>query len=164
MTIRELDPASGDEIALVAARMRQTLVEVLGEQKGTALYSMEWLVERVRWHLDAEQTTAKVYLIEESDGRISAHAIARIERDEGGRAYGYFSTVFVEPEARKQGRASTLIRHVETWLTRMGMPKVTYNTAADHQKLIGLFEQHGYRITHRTEAMVQLTKELSGRA
>lgn len=50
--IREIDPILINEIELVATRMRQTLVEVLGPEKGTALYTMEWLLERVRWHLD----------------------------------------------------------------------------------------------------------------
>jgi GNAT superfamily N-acetyltransferase len=163
MTIREIDPTSADEVALVAARMRQTLVEVLGEQKGTALYSTEWLVQRVRWHLDPARTIAKVYLMERADRRIAAHAIARIEHDESGKPYGYFSTVFVEPESRNQGVASALIRHVEAWLTHLGMPRVIYNTAHDHAKLIRLFERHGYRISHRTPEMVQVSKPLSGR-
>ena len=163
MRIREIDPASADEVRLVAERMRQTLVEVLGEQKGAALYSMEWLVQRVNWHLDAEQTTARVYLMEGPDGQITAHAIARIERDGAGKPYGYFSTVFVEPDSRNQGHASALIRQVESWLRVMGMPVVVYNTGANHSKVIRLFERHGYEITHRTPDMVQLSKALSGR-
>ena len=95
MTIREINPASVDEVALVASRMRHTLVEVLGEQRGTELYSMDWLVQRVRWHLNPEQTVAKVFLVERTDGWISAHAIARIEHNEHDKPYGYFSTVFV---------------------------------------------------------------------
>ena len=164
MTIREINPASADEVALVASRMRQTLVEVLGEEKGTALYSMDWLVNRVRWHLDPEQTVAKVFLMERSDGWITAHAIARIEYDERCKPYGYFSTVFVEPGSRRQGVASALIRHVENWLRGVGMLTVIYNTAVGHQKLIRLFEQHGYRISHRTAEMVQLSKSLDAHA
>ena len=29
------------------------------------------------------------------------------------------------------------------------MPKIIYNTAADHEKLIRLYARHGYAITHR---------------
>jgi hypothetical protein len=38
--IREINPESKDEISLVAQRMRQTLVEVLGDEKAASLYSM----------------------------------------------------------------------------------------------------------------------------
>ena len=32
-----------DEVALVARRMRLTLMEVIGDEEGQAMYSMEWL-------------------------------------------------------------------------------------------------------------------------
>ena len=158
MTIRQIDADSAAEIGLVAARMRQTLVEVLGEEEGTALYSMEWLLQRVRWHLDPTQTTAKIHVIEEMPGQIIGHAISRIEYDDDGHPYGYFSTIFVDRGSRKKGVASLLIRHVESWLKSMRMPKIVYNTAASHWTVIRLFERHGYRITNRDGEMVQLTK------
>lgn len=99
---REINSESHDEIALVASRMRQTLVEVLGEEKGTALYSMDWLLNRVRWHLDPNQTIGKIFLVEDNGTRILGQAIARIEYDENKAEFGYFSTVFVEPGSRFQ--------------------------------------------------------------
>ena len=147
MMIRQIDPRSADEIALVAARMRQTLVEVLGEEEGTALYSMDWLLQRVRWHLDPAQTTARVYVAENAEGRITGHAIARIERDDSTGPYGYFSTIFVEPNSRNKGLARSLILEVESWLTSMKMPRIVYNTAANHSKLIRLFEREGFQIS-----------------
>lgn len=164
MEIRPIDAASAEEVELVAARMRQTLVEVLGPEKGTALYSMEWLVERVRWHLDPQQTTARIYVAESVDGDITAHAIARIEHELDGRAYGYFSTIFVVPGSRNKGLASKLIAQVESWLRSMNMQKIVYNTAAHHAPLIRLFERHGFRISHREAEMVQLTKVLQERS
>lgn len=158
--IREINRDSDKEIALVALRMRQTLIEVLGEEKGTALYSMEWLLDRVRWHLDPAQTRAKIYLVETGHGEISAHAIARVERDESDAEYGYFSTVFVEPNSRNKGLAKSLLQHVEFWFKEIKMPKVIYNTAGTHTKLLKLFESHGYQVTHRESEMVQLTKLL----
>ncbi len=158
--IRELDPHRESEIYLVASRMRQTLSEVLGEEKGMALYTMDWLVNRVQWHLDARQTTAKIFLLENAGSEIVGHAIARIERGEDDEAYGYFSTVYIEPTSRNQKLASALLNHVEKWLRNMQMPKVIYNTAENHEKLIRLFGHHGYQITHRESEMVQLTKRL----
>ena len=154
MTIREIDPDSAVEIRLVAARMRQTLIEVLGEERAIALYSMDWLVERVRWHLDATGPAAKIYLTEGEQGEITGHAISRVEQDENGQPYGYFSTVFVDPSSRKQGIASLLIQRVESWLESRGMPKIVYNTGAHNAAVIRLFERHGFRITYGGGEMV----------
>lgn len=157
--IRELNPDSKEEISLVASRMRQTLVEVLGEERGTALYSIDWLLERVRWHLDPSKTTAKVFLPENAN-IITGHAIARIEYGDDKLPYGYFSTIFVEPSSRNRGVANALVGHVESWLRQMKMPKIVYNTAKGHAKLIRLFERNGFQITAHEDEMVQLTKLL----
>jgi GNAT superfamily N-acetyltransferase len=159
-SIRELDPGSEAEIALVARRMRQTLEEVLGEEKGKEYYSMEWLVDRVRWHLDPAQTEAKIFLCVSNTGEVVGQAIARLEQKTGGEPYGYFSTIFVEPGSRSQGLATSLLLHVEGWLRSQGVPKIIYNTARNHEKLIRLFGSHGFAITHREAEMVQLTKTL----
>ncbi|MEZ4556464.1 MAG: cupin domain-containing protein [Caldilineaceae bacterium] len=45
-------------IHLVAARMRQTLIEVLQTARGSAMYSLPWLVDRVEFHLDPRSTSA----------------------------------------------------------------------------------------------------------
>ena len=45
--IRQINPSSSSEIELVAKRMRDTLMEVAGAERGEAMYSMEWLIERV---------------------------------------------------------------------------------------------------------------------
>lgn len=159
MIIREIDPKSDFEIGLVAQRMRQTLVEVLGVDKGGSMYSMDWLVERVRWHLDPKNTDGRVFLSENNQGEVIGHAIARIDF---GSSVGYFSTIFVEPSSRRHGIAKYLIRHVESWFSRKGMPKVIYNTADNHAAVIGLFKSQGYSITHAEAKMVQLTKVLAG--
>ncbi len=48
LTVRPLDEASGAEITWVATRMRRTLQEVLGVERGTAMYDLAWLHGRVR--------------------------------------------------------------------------------------------------------------------
>lgn len=162
VTIRDLDPNSCEEIRLVAERMRQTLIDVLGQEKGGSIYTLERLVDRVLWHLDPKNTTARVILSENQDGRITGHAIARIERGEDGVSYGYFSTLFVESESRRQGIATALMSQVEGWFREKQIPKIVYNTAHDNAKLIDLFHKHGYCITHQESEMVQLTKPLEG--
>ena len=158
MNIREIDPQSELEISLVAQRMRQTLVEVLGEEKGGSMYTMDWLIDRVRWHLDPKNTDGRVFLSENQDGKILGQAIARVDH---GSSFGYFSTIFVEPSSRKRGIAADLIRHVEEWFSKSGMLKIIYNTAENHVALIRLFKSHSYEITHSESEMVQLTKFLN---
>ncbi|MBS2032162.1 MAG: GNAT family N-acetyltransferase [Deltaproteobacteria bacterium] len=122
--IREIDRGSSEEVELVASRMRETMVKVLGVERGTTMYSMDWLVQRVRWHLDPENTNGRVFLAEEPSRKIVGHAIARIDPAEAGHAFGYLSTVFVEPRMRNQGVATLFLEHVERWFREMKMPKI----------------------------------------
>lgn len=158
--IREINPNSEFEVELVAKRMRQTLIDVLGEEKGASMYTMDWLKQRVLWHLDSKNTIAKIFLTVTPDERISGQAIARIEYSEDRNPFGYFSTIYVEPESRQQGVATSLLVCVEQWLIKMKMPKIIYNTAESNSKLIRLFREHGYVVTDAQSNMVQLTKQL----
>jgi GNAT superfamily N-acetyltransferase len=157
-SLRELrdDPA---EIEIVARNMRQTLIDVLGAERGAEFYSLDWLVDRVRWHL-APERTAKVLVVEGPDGRIVGHAIVRVEVDEEGASFGYFSTIFVEEASRRQGLATRLMASVEGWVRGHQLRRVVYNTAASNGRLLPLFQRHGYRVTLREGEMVQLTKDL----
>jgi GNAT superfamily N-acetyltransferase len=159
-TVREINPASSEEIALVASRMRNTLEEVLGEEKGQALYTMEWLEDRVRWHLDSEKRSAKIYLSENTKKEITGHAIARIEQDESGKNYGFFSTIFVEPTERKQGVARSLLKKVEDWCLEKKMPEIVYYTAETNAPLIELFTKNGFHLAQKEAEMVRLVKPL----
>lgn len=158
--IREIDPQSPSEIELVAARMRQTLVDVMGEEGGGSYYSMDWLLERVRWHLDPRCATAKVYLAEGAAGQIIGQAIVRIEHDDDIKPFGYFSTIYVDPASRRQGVATSLLDRVEAWAQEQGLPKMVYNTAHYNTKLLDLLYKRGFNITLKEGEMVQLTKTL----
>lgn len=157
-TLRELrdDPT---EIEIVARNMRQTLIDVMGAERGGEFYSLDWLVDRVRWHL-APERTAKVLVVEGSDGRIVGHAIVRVEVDEEGASFGYFSTIFVEEASRRRGLATRLMASAEGWVRGHQLRRVVYNTAASNERLLPLFQRHGYRVTLREGDMVQLTKDL----
>ncbi len=158
--IRPLDFESESEVLVVAERMRETLVEVLGETRGSSMYSMDWLCERVRTHRDPGDTSRGVYVVEDSHQRIAGHVMARTEAAEDGTTLLHFSTIFVEPRLRRAGLASSLVAFVERWARESRCSKIIYNTAIDHTAILGLFAKHGYVITHRTEEMVQLTKSL----
>lgn len=145
--IRDLDPACAAEVDLVARRMRATLVEVEGEEAGTALYTMDWLRERVRWHLDPANCAGRVILSTDAAGAITGHAIVREEKDEAGRAFGLFSTVFVDPPLRRAGIASRLLDEGEAWMRGRRLPEAATWTSSANAKLIALLVPRGYGIT-----------------
>lgn len=149
--------------------MRATLVEIEGETTGTALYSMEWLRDRVRWHLDPDQATAAVLLAETPGGHVVGHTIVRRETEVNGAAFGLVSTTFVEPGARRQGSGEKLLLAGEHWFRQASLPSCCTWTSAANAKLIRLYEKHGYGIvdTQPEETtgtvMVKLHKWLNSR-
>jgi GNAT superfamily N-acetyltransferase len=159
--VRFLDPSASGEIEQVAERMRATLVEVLGRERGTSLYDMDWLRARVRFHLDPRQSTGAVLLAEDRDGVVTGHTIVRIEREESAAApFGLFSTTFVDPAWRRLAIASQLLAHGERWMLEHGVSMAVTYTASANDKLIALYEKHGYSIAASYEEMVRLAKGL----
>lgn len=118
---------------------------------------MEWLRDRVLWHLDSKNTNGKVYVVA-AKGQVIAHAIARV--DQTPEVFGYFSTLFVEPSFRRTGLAKALVDHVERWFRSENMPFILYNTASSHHTLINLFEKKGFSISLKDGEMIQLKKIL----
>jgi GNAT superfamily N-acetyltransferase len=170
MKIRDIRAASGEEIALVAARMRDTLIEVEGEEHGASMYSLEWLAERVRWHLDPSQTTARVMLAERdsteetlhgprnststSTGNAShsivGHCIVRVDgraappAGAGEAAIGLIVTTYVCPEFRRHGLAARFLQEAEQWVMAHGLSHLATWTSATNTPLIALYQRCGY--------------------
>ncbi len=159
--IRPLPPGDEPAIALVAERMRLTLVEVLGEERGASMYSTEWLRDRVRWHLDPSCCTGQV-LLAEDNGRVLGHTIVRVEAEDAGQMLGLFSTTYVEPASRRSGVADALIESGEAWIAERGMTRAVTDTSRTNAPLIYLFEKHGYTIVLSVPElqMVRLAKVL----
>lgn len=160
MRIRPINPDSTDEIALVAARMRQTLSEVLGAERGESMYSMAWLIARVQWHLDPDSVVGQVFLAENAAGDVVGHTIVRLEPDGSAGTIGLFSTTYVAPGARRQGVATLLLRQGEQWMRSHGMTEAVTYTDQDNVKLQHLYRDHGYRLTPMPDAFVKLSKTL----
>ena len=158
--IREINPQSSAEIELVATRMRETLIEVLGEEAGGNMYPLEWLIQRVRFHLDPSQCAGQVFVSENREGKITGHTIVRIERGEDGHEFGLFSTFYVEPGSRNQAIATNFVRRGEQWMRELGMTTAMTYTAADNLKLQKLMIGLGYEIVLRKDTMVALSKTL----
>jgi GNAT superfamily N-acetyltransferase len=161
--VRPLSPDDDAAIQLVAARMRDTLVEVLGEARGGSMYTMEWLVARVRWHLNPKLCVGTVLLIEEQPSVIVGHTIVRVEPDDddgGGGTLGLISTTYVVPERRRAGLAEALLGAGEAWLLSHGATRLATNTSESNWPLIRLYEKAGYSIVRRAPEvkMVQLSR------
>lgn len=158
--LRPLNPDDEAELRLVASRMRDTLMEVLGPAQGASMYTMEWLVDRVRWHLNPELCVGQVFVVEDDAGRVVGHSIVRVEPEETGGRLGLISTTYVVPERRRAGLAEALLRAGEAWLIAHGATQLATNTSETNWPLLRLYQKAGYQITDRApEAkMVQLSR------
>lgn len=161
--IRPLKSDSTDEIELIAMRMRETLIEVLGEEEGGSMYSMAWLKQRVLFHLDPKQSTGQVFLAKNSKDQILGHTIVRIDKDDQGKSIGLFSTTFIAPEFRRQAVATRLLSQGEDWMRGQGMTEAVTYTSDSNTKLINLYVHHGYKIGNKypEKKMIKLSRTLA---
>jgi GNAT superfamily N-acetyltransferase len=159
VSIRPIDAANGREIALVADRMRATLVEVIGE-KGHNMYTSEWLRDRVRWHLGGNHCIGRVLLAIDSTGAIIGHIIARVEDASARAPVGLVSTIYVCPPFRRRGVARALLDAIEAWLMEQRVAALATDTSETNRPLIELFVQRGYGITFHSieKRMVRLSR------
>jgi len=147
--------------------MRATLVEVEGEQAGTAMYTLDWLRDRVCWHLDPGASTAQVMVAEDVHGDVLGHTIYRLEKPADGAAFGLVSTTYVMPHARRHGVAALLLSCAEAWFQEKGLSRAATWTSATNTPLLQLYERHGYVVVERAPneltgtAMVRLERRFS---
>lgn len=147
---------------MVASRMRLTLIEVLGQERGKSLYTDEWLQQRVQFHLDPSKSIGQVFVAENNEREIIGHFIVRIDKDDSGKAIGLGSTIYVAPEFRNKSIATSLLATAEAWMVSHGMTEAVYYTASSNSNLINLYLKQGYEIAEKQSEMVRLTKELDG--
>lgn len=144
MHLRSISLADTDAIDLVAQRMRSTLIEVEGEQAGGSMYSMDWLRERVRWHLDGR--LAEVVVAEDANDNVVGHTIYRVESDAtpGAGPLGLISTTYVVPDARRLGVAQRLLERAEDWFRQRDVLLSCTWTSRTNTPLIALYARNGY--------------------
>ncbi len=159
--VRPINPESTQEIELVAMRMQQTLIEVLGAERGRSMYSMDWLIQRVLWHLDASQVCGQVFVAENIEGEIVGHTIVRIDKDDDENEIGLFSTTYVDPASRRFGVATLLRNQGEQWMLENEMATAVTYTDKDNTKLQNLYLRHGYTMSSMPNEFVKLAKILS---
>lgn len=134
------------ELAWVAARMRETLLEVVGRD----LYTPDWLLARAQHHVDH----GAVFVAARGE-RVIGHTLVRVD---GG--VGLFSTTYVVPDARRAGAAHALLDAGERWLLAQGVPELTTWTSATNTPLIRLYQGRGYTVVERAPGpdMVRLAR------
>ncbi len=158
--IRPINPLEPTELAWVAARMRLTLIEVLGVERGQAMYTLDWLERRVAWHLDPEQCVGEVFLAEDPGGAIVGHTIVRIEVGPDGLPFGLFSTTYVEPAARNHAVATALLDRGEGWMRDHGLQAAMTHTSPTNTKLKNLYLGRGYNVVATTRDFITLRKAM----
>ncbi len=141
LAVRPIDRGSLHERQLVASRMRDTLVEVLGEERARAMFTDAWLLDRVDQHIDG-RLDAEVF-VAVFEGAIVGHSIVRRERDHRGE-HGYISTTYVHPAQRRAGAARALVSSVEQWMHERGLRVSVTHTHPRNDKLRALFTGLGY--------------------
>ncbi|MEW6282478.1 MAG: GNAT family N-acetyltransferase [Candidatus Eremiobacterota bacterium] len=160
VNVREIDRHDPAEPELVAVRMRETLEEVLGREAGRAMYTLDWLRQRVLWHLDGH-LPGQVFVSVDERARLTGHTIVRVDTDDSGDPVGLFSTTFVAPEFRRRGVALKLLRRGEDWMRGQSLQVAVTWTAEDNAKLIGLFLRAGYAVSDRQKGFVKLARCLA---
>lgn len=156
--IRPIRPDSQDEIRLVAERMRLTLIEVLEADRGGQMYELDWLEDRVRFHLDGNGCTGQVFVAVSRADEIMGHTIVRLETDDSSSTYGLFSTIYVAEDFRGAGVAQELIEAGEDWILGLGQSVAVTYTHPENHRLHRLFGGRGYACTPINDDFVKLEK------
>lgn len=158
MLVRPLDPA---EIDLVAERMRDTLVEVLGAERGATMYERDWLRDRVRFHLDHPDRA--VFVVVRADA-VVGHGIFRLQEEADLGEVGLVSTTYVLPAHRRIGAAGALLDAGEAFLAGRGARVFATYTSDTNTPLVRLYERRGYRVSLRDPAvrMIRLSRGPGG--
>jgi GNAT superfamily N-acetyltransferase len=159
--IRPLQEQSLSEVTWVAVHMRKTLLEVLGQVQGEAMYTIAWLEGRVREHLAMRKTNeGEVLVAALAGGELIGHTMLRIE-EESGMRIGLFATFYVRPEHRRRSIASQLIDAGEAWFNKRGLRIFATNTAPTNVKLHRLLQKHDYLLRPVNDDFVRLEKRLT---
>tara|TARA_X000000950_G_C13771636_1_gene601274 strand:+ start:185 stop:721 length:537 start_codon:yes stop_codon:yes gene_type:complete len=151
--IRDIDPKKHKEIDLTVNRAMQTVLETIPEFKGApenALkvwpnFTFDKMKEMfIKDYSNPDHRT--LFLVDTSKDFIIGHAICSIKRDEELNKYGYCFSRYIDPEYRKRGLATKLLKEQEKWYVEKSAKYILAETHENNSKLKGLFEKQGYII------------------
>jgi RimJ/RimL family protein N-acetyltransferase len=158
--VRRVEPDEDRTVELISTRMRLTLAEVLDPTRADEMFTDEELRERVRWHLDRDAAgrRADVFVAEDDDG-VLGHTMVRVEHLDG-QDVGLFATTYVDPASRRSGVASALLSTGEAWMRDRGMTIAVTFTDPHNDKLLSLYERHGYTCERIDDEWARATRSL----
>lgn len=124
-----------DRVTITRAVAGDDLSEVSALQERT--FTNPWTVESLQWEL-ANNPSARLYLMRR-DGRVAAYCACWIILDEL-----HINSLAVDPDLRRQGLASHLLRFVVREAVSVGVTAATLEVRRSNVAAIGLYEHLGF--------------------
>ena len=103
-------------------------------------FTNPWSRESLVWELRNSDVT-RAYMLRDEAGAIVAFCVCWVVFDEL-----HINTLAVAPSARRQGMATTLLRHVMADAAASGALKATLEVRASNSAAISLYERLGFRV------------------
>lgn len=155
--IRDLDPASEGELAVVTRMCMATVLDTIPEFERDEARARSVLpnftFDRMRDMIRADlfKPTHRFLVAVDADGRIVGHSMISRKVTPEGRPYGSFFSRFVDPGHRRRGIATRLMEEAMVWFGGFDWDHLLAHTHASNEPLRRLFERHGFRVTERHE-------------
>jgi [ribosomal protein S18]-alanine N-acetyltransferase len=103
-------------------------------------FTNPWSRETLVWELQNSDVT-RAYLLIDDEERIVAFCVCWVIFDEL-----HINTLAVAPARRRQGMASTLLRHVMADAVASGATKATLEVRASNAPALGLYRRLGFHV------------------
>lgn len=103
-------------------------------------FTNPWSRETLVWELRNSDVT-RAYLLRDDEDRVVAFCVCWVIFDEL-----HINTLAVAPAVRRQGLASTLLRHVIAESAASGATKATLEVRASNTPAIGLYQRLGFHV------------------
>jgi ribosomal protein S18 acetylase RimI-like enzyme len=136
---------------LIAACYERHLDSHINEQYRTAAGSQRFLHNIVRFpgcgYFDAE--SSRTLALPGTTELVGLLLCSRVRED-----VGHVTQICVAPEYRGRGLGKALMRECAMNLVQRGFQLLTLTVTASNRSAVGLYEQLGFRGTHRFDAMV----------
>ena len=149
--IRDIDPTNQQEISLTVRRAMETVLETIPEFKNDPDNALKawpnFTFEKMKemFVKDYDNPDHRTFLIVDPEKNfILGHAICSIKEDDALNKYGYCFSRYINPEYRRKGLATKLLKEQEKWYVERKVKYVLAHTHENNTKLKGLFEKHGY--------------------
>lgn len=149
--VRAIYKNSKEELDLITSRAMDTVLETIPEFEGNpdlahkafSNFTHEQMSEMFQNTFSSSDH--EMYVAEDKQThQILGHSIFSVKEDEEGKKYGFWFSMYVAPEFRKNGVASALVGEQENWWKSKGVECVLGHTHAKNMKLQSLIKRLGF--------------------